>query len=296
MQVKQIIKSVYHHLPLKKQVFSALRTFWSPPESVYKHLHFKSVIKVEVEPGISFFIRHHGYQLENNIFWRGLTGGWEKVSMQLWIRLCRDAEVIFDIGANTGIYSLVAKALNPQSKVYAFEPVSRVYKKLEENIALNGFDIVPVEKAASNKNGKAIIYDTNTEHVYSVTVNKNLSLPETPVKETEIETVRLDTFINEHQVPPVQLLKIDVETHEPEVLEGLLPLLREHRPTLLIEILNNEVGNKVQELLKDLDYLYFNINERGGIRQVSSISASDYYNYLLCTKQTAQLLQLDELD
>ena len=44
--------------------------------------------------------------------------------------------------------------------------------------------------------------------------------------------------------------------------------------------------------MEGLDYLYFNIDENKGIRQVDSIGQSDYYNYLVCSKAAAQQLKL----
>ena len=47
------------------------------------------------------------------------------------------SDVIFDIGANTGIFALVSGAANPKARIFAFEPVSRVFEKLKGNVALN---------------------------------------------------------------------------------------------------------------------------------------------------------------
>ncbi len=66
-----------------------------------------------------------------------------------------------------------------------------------------------------------------------------------------------------------------------------------YRPTLLIEILNDEIGHKVQKMVQGLGYLYFNIDEAGGTRQVESITKSDYYNYLLCDAVVAAKLRLN---
>jgi ribosomal protein L11 methylase PrmA len=99
----------------------------------------------------------------------GIKDGWEKVSTGLWIKLCRESEVIIDIGANTGVYSLIAKTVNPGAKVFAFEPVERVFEKLQGNCRLNNYDIGCFKKAVSNYSGKAKIYDTAGEHIYSVT-------------------------------------------------------------------------------------------------------------------------------
>ena len=62
---------------------------------------------------------------------------WEKVSLQLWEELCKESEVIFDVGSNTGVYSLLAKSSNPKSKVYAFEPIKRISALL--NLFLSSF-------------------------------------------------------------------------------------------------------------------------------------------------------------
>jgi len=287
--MKNFIKSLYSKLPFKKQFFFVLR-YLKLPESVYKHLYFKGVFNVKFSK-YHFLIRHYGFQLENEIFWNGLTNGWEKISTRLWIELSKDANVILDIGANTGIYSLVSKSINPSAKVYAFEPVKRVYEKLCSNNVLNGFDIHCYELAISNNDGTAIIYDTLTPHIYSVAVNKNISgLKDTIV--TEIKTQKLSTFIKQEYITGIDLIKIDVETHEPEVLEGMECYLKLYKPTLLIEVLNNEVGYKIQQLVNGIDYLYFNIDEFNEPKLVDSIVKSDYYNYLICSPVIARKLKL----
>lgn len=290
--MKQSLKKVYELIPLKKQFYTALKKVWRPEENIFRHLHFKGVINVPIDNSRSFKINHFGYQIENELFWKGLVNGWEKESIQLWLKLCLDSDIILDIGANTGVYSLIAKTIKPTSKVYAFEPVNRVFSKLKQNITLNNYDINPFEKAVSNEDGTAIIYDTLTEHTYSVTVNKNLSSPETKVSETKISTITLDTFVRQENLKKIDLIKIDVETHEAEVLEGFANHISKFKPTILIEILNDEVGSKVNKLVKDLGYLYFNIDEKSGIRQVNTITKSDYYNYLLCNPETAAKLGL----
>ena len=290
--MKNLLKKIYTVIPFKKELFSILKIIWKPSHRYYKHLHFKGVFNIDIDKSRSFKIKHYGFELENEIFWQGLTNGWEKESLKLWVKLCEKSDIILDIGANTGIYSLVAKAVNPASKVFAFEPVHRVFTKLVENITLNNFDTIPIEKAISNSNGTAVIYDLDSEHVYSVTVNKDLSVSDLKTIETKIETVTLNSFIKEYNLNKIDLIKIDVETHEPEVLEGFNEYISVYKPTILIEILNDEVGEKVNKLVTGLDYLFFNINEDDGIRQVEKITQSDFLNYLLCNEKTAKELGL----
>jgi FkbM family methyltransferase len=290
--MKKLLKALYHYIPFKRELYLILRKIWRPQESLYRHLHFTGIITVPVDNIRSFKIKHYGYQVENEIFWAGLTGGWEKESLKLWITLCEKATVVFDIGANTGVYSLIAKTVRPEAQVFAFEPVKRVYQKLHNNVVLNNYNITTVEAALSNSDGTASIYDTDSEHTYSVTVGKNMQSSEATVIETKIQTITLRSFIQNNKLGKIDLMKVDVETHEPEVLEGFGNYLGEFKPTILIEILDDVVGRKVHDLVKDLGYLYFNIDETGSIRQTDVIGKSDYFNYLLCMPPVAMQLGL----
>jgi len=287
--MKNIFKYIYKLLPFKKQVFSVLKYLKLPP-SIYQHLYFEGIFEVTCDSG-KFLIKHYGFQLENEIFWNGLTNGWEKISIKIWIELSKKAKVTLDIGANTGIYSLITKSINPSATVFAFEPVNRVYEKLCANNLLNNYDINCFELAVSNKDGEAIIYDTATPHIYSVAVNKNISGLKDTIP-TKIQTTKLSTFIQQHNIGAIDLIKIDVETHEPEVLEGMENYLEMYKPTLLIEILNDEIGEKVNNIIKNINYLYFNIDEIGLPKQVQKITKSSYYNYLICSEETAKYLKL----
>lgn len=287
--IKKILRTIYAILPLKRELFSIVRPF-GLPEQIYKHLHFKGSFKVRIDPNLHFKINHIGVKVENEIFWAGLFGSWEKESMKIWTHLCKDSHQIFDIGANTGVYSLVAKCINPKSMVYAFEPVERVYDKLVNNCQLNQYNIQTNRLGLSNTDGFATIYDPGGDHLYSVTVNRNLQGKETNVTKYEIPIARFETWFTQQKVKGLDLIKIDVETHEPEVLEGMGKLLSEYKPTLLIEVLIDEVGQKIEKLIDGLNYQIFSIDEQKGASRQNSISKSPSYNYLLCQPQIAQKL------
>ena len=242
--------------------------------------------------GESFKIEHFGQQIENELFWNGLDGGWEKTSIRLWKELCRDAKVILDIGANTGLYSLVSKTVSPDSQVYAFEPVERVFDKLKKNIILNKFNIQAERLALSNYNGTATIYDIPGEHILSVTVNKNLHNPATQVQPVKIQVAEFFTYFNENKIQGCDLIKIDVETHEPEVLEGMRELLYIFKPVILIEVLSDEIGEQIQKIVSPNNYLYFDIDEEWEIKHVLKIKKSSHFNYLLCSDTVARKLEL----
>ena len=89
-------------------------------------------------------------------------GGWAAFeyplpSLLAGVLISAPEGLFLDIGANTGIYSLLSKSICPKRKIYAFEPFPPILKILKSNIALNTIasDIVFVDAAASDETGGA---------------------------------------------------------------------------------------------------------------------------------------------
>lgn len=290
--LKSALKKLYRAVPFKSYLFSLLRYFYIPSQNVYKHLHFVGPFSVQVE-GRPLKLMHYGYQIENGVFWEGLPAGFEQVSMKLWLDSCKFSSTIIDVGANTGIYALAAKAAAPESTVIAFEPIERVFEKLEFARNLNGMNILCEKSALSNSTGSAIIFDPLTEHTYSVTVNKNLADRNIEVREVQIKTIRLDEYWeNTGKGRKIDLMKIDVETHEKEVLEGMGKLVELHKPAILIELLNDEVALGVEKILAPHGYLFFNIDEKSRPQAVAQLGRSSFRNFFVCQPELAAKLQL----
>ena len=116
--------SIYKLLPFKKQICLILRnsTFFVN-HNLYIDLKFtgKFTVKIPKEDR-TFVLNAWNSTIENEIFWNGLGNTWEPETINLYTKLCKKSKVIFDVGANTGIYSLIASKLNPNAKIIAFEP------------------------------------------------------------------------------------------------------------------------------------------------------------------------------
>lgn len=255
-----------------------------------EHLGKNRILRINVA-NTHIKIISHDLPLENSIFWDGLGKGWEKVSLGLWMQLCKNANIVFDVGANIGIYSLAAKVANPLLEVYAFEPLGLNFEILKNNCKINQFDIHCNQMAVSNTNGEGYItYQSfNTADRAHLTDNKPSSL--TGINE-KVNIVRLDTFIADHGIKNVCAIKIDAERHEKEVLEGMGGCIKNMRPAIIIEVLSDDIGGQIEKMVKGHGYLYYNIDENGKIRKMSSITKSDYFNYLLCSDKQARLLNL----
>ena len=189
--MKEGLKFFYRILPGKKYLYTLIRKFWVPGKQVYKHLHFNGRFKVNLSQVNSFLLYNHHSEIENDIFWEGIDQCWEKVSLKLWMELSKDAQVIFDVGAYTGIYSLVAKCVNPSSSIYTFEPSLDNYQKLLRNNEVNKYDIICENLGVSASNVRVEI-----EGIYQ--------------KNKFVESVSLDSYIAKHNISRVDLIKIDV--------------------------------------------------------------------------------------
>ena len=92
------------------------------PERLYRHLYFEGSFTVKLPDGVHCKVWHPGNRIENGLFWEGFERAWEAKSLDLWCRLSRTSYEILDIGANTGLYSIFAKAQNPLARIHSFEP------------------------------------------------------------------------------------------------------------------------------------------------------------------------------
>jgi FkbM family methyltransferase len=289
-----LVKAAYRALPLKKQVFTAVRAFGVPGS--YRRMYFGGPFGLTIDAEHAFLmVQHNRYGIETELFWNGIEGGWETASLAIWMKLCRGARVILDIGAAEGLYALVAKCLEPAASVHAFEPFARPFAELERNVALNAYDITTHQVALSNFVGDADFYatlDSSNEGSLIPPPNGLDSQPEHRVRVTT-----LVDMIGRGMFDRIDLLKIDVEGAEPHVLEGMGPCLARFRPSMIVEILDDDAGRRVQALVDGLDYLYFDINDdaRKGpksIRPASSIRKGICLNYLLVQRPTAERLGL----
>jgi FkbM family methyltransferase len=231
---------------------------------------------------------HWKSTIENEVFWYGLGNSWEPETIRIWKKLCLGAETILDIGANTGVYSLIAKTLNPDAKVYAFEPSDLIFYKLERNNQLNKYDIQLINKGVSNITGELVFYDVEDTHQTSASLEadklKNMEGFTGKIREYKIPTIRIDDFMAENELTKIDLVKIDVELHEPQVLEGFGKYLMSCKPIIIVEILTHEVAERIHLLVNKSDFDFYELQENGEIIKVEQMKPVSCFNYLIAPK------------
>ena len=283
--VYKTLINIYRHLPAKKLICQLLKKSKIPNKKFYKDFKFKGRFKVEMRNKKGFFLWNHGGTIENETYWKGLFNSWETDTGWIWKELCVCSNTILDIGANTGIYSMTAKTINPDAKVYAFEPSINTFNKLKFNNDLNNFDIVSEQIALSNSNGKQIFYDTDDQNQTSASLSadksKNWEGFSGKIIEYEVQTMKLSDYIKNNSIENIDLIKIDVEMHEPEVIEGLSDYLLKFKPIVIIEVLTEKVAEKLNSLINVKEHVIFHLSKTDNV-EVGRFSMGKVYawNYL----------------
>jgi FkbM family methyltransferase len=281
---------LYRITPFKIYVCRVLkRSSFFTRHHIHIDLKFKGKFPVNIpKTNQKFVLNAWNSTIENEIFWNGFGNTWEPETIHLWVKLCKKSNVIFDVGANTGIYSLIAGKLNTEAKIIAFEPSSLIIPKFKINMKDNNLNVQLIEKGVSNEDGEKVFYDVKGSHQSSASLSdqklKYFEGFQGEINEYRIQTLRLDSFIEETGLIP-DLIKIDVELHEPEVIEGLGEFLINNGPTLIIEVLTETVAEKLNYLFRDTSYFFYELNKMNEPRLVNSIKPKSCYNYLI-TKES----------
>lgn len=180
-------------------------------------------------------------------------------------------DVFLDIGANLGYFTMLASSIvKEQGKVIAFEPnpqnLQLIYSSIQENHAKN-IDVYPF--AASNHKNilRFVTVGSNggivTEHALAQQYN------------FLVQSVILDTMLKNE--PAINLIKMDVEAHEPYALAGMINLIKQHKPKLITEfhpwaLKINNPGKPIEFLNQviNLGYKISIIQFDGELKDVSS--------------------------
>ncbi|MBN4051611.1 FkbM family methyltransferase [bacterium AH-315-M05] len=296
--IYQCLVKAYQILPFKKQICNLLKVLRIPHDKFYKDIKFRGKFGVNIDGKKFYLIHHYHSTIENEIYWKGFGKTWEKETLNLWMELCKQSTVIFDIGANTGIYGLSARTINGNAQIVCFEPSKSTFLKLKRNIQMNNFDIVAENVALSNKTGEQLFHDVKSEHQVSASLNpeklKNFKGFSGELNEYMVKTQTLRNYIIEKGIKKIDLMKIDVEMHEPEVIHGFGKYLNEFKPTIIIEILTDDIAAKLNKLFDDSNYLFFHLSNDEKPKYVSNLDAGkqDNWNYLICEPEIANDLGL----
>ena len=147
-------------------------------------------------------------------------------------RLLKLGDCVLDIGSNMGWFSMIAsRMVGPSGVIHAFEPQPLLNTLLRASLGMNGIENVTIHQVAlSNEDGVADLHILKGNCGAARLSEEKGDLWST----VQIATVDTMPFLERLDLPPVRLMKIDVEGHEETVFNAAEPFFRKTPPDVVI--------------------------------------------------------------
>lgn len=211
-------------------------------------------------------------------------GVYDTLSINFLKTQLKPGDYFFDVGANVGCFSLIAsKCVGNNGKVFAFEPVKRVYTRLYENIELNRLNNISVITKALNETDSTLrLYLASQENLGMSSIQEHDAMSGEVV---EIPAISLDNFIASNNITKVDFIKIDIEGAELSALKGMVNTIRVHQPVFLVEISEGVLKekserNQIFTFFELFNYMPFVISAGGVLTLVEKDESGDNTNYI----------------
>jgi len=174
----------------------------------------------------------------------------------------RPGDVVWDVGANIGVYTRVIKQWFHAGAVIAVEPMSENFALLTENIRLSGAsDITALQIALADRSGEETLQiddvTSGTAVLDSIAggeASQGRRSVGLPPRSESVRVRTVDELVASGEVPPPAVMKIDTEGAEVKVLAGALRTLRDHRPRLAIALHGTDKAEGTIRLLNEAGY------------------------------------------
>lgn len=206
--------------------------------------------------------------------------------MDAFVEHAKGKFMMLDVGAAEGVFSLVFQALNPNSKVVAFEPNEDVRAVMNQNCLLSPHvTIYPV--ALSDTEGRVMAHKEDNLYV----IGDKTCQGDASVETTEpLDVITGDAFCITHNLRP-DVIKIDVEGHEGEVLSGLANVIKNCLPVIFLEVHHDYLRRsgkmkKLEAILRDLPSCYTVLNSNSD--PLETFLAGSGYGHLVLNPHSGE--------
>ncbi len=215
-------------------------------QELVKHPKLFDWVNCEVSENVCFqmfLANDDGVSLR--FFWNGF---YEKLAIKVWINLSQRSKVILDVGAHTGAYTLASLKSNPNATVVSFEPYFMNFSRLNLNLRGNGFDTHNAFMLAVSSENSEVNFDIPQSYDYLFSGGK---INNSANQGLSVSAVRIDDFFSNSNIEKVDLIKLDVEGHEFNCMEGARSLIKNSRPIILFECTSHDEKNIISNIFNN---------------------------------------------
>jgi FkbM family methyltransferase len=181
--------------------------------------------------------------------------------MLMMASLIRIEGAFIDVGANTGVYSVMTGVIAPGRPIIAFEPFPSALEAFERNLDLNNLrNAVDIHTIAlSNQIGRTTLHIPDPSHGLietSASLEADFKRHTPSGSSLEIDVATLDSI---EIRSPVSVIKADIEGHEHAFLEGAVETITRERPFVFIEVLDKAQRHRIRHLAREMSYIDFRL-------------------------------------
>lgn len=293
MTFKSTIKRLRASQPLNNVATSTLKqlfdiTRWRP-EFAVKHFPRVGITNISLPDDLVVKLESSGEDfIPTQLFWRGWLG-YEPEVTEVFYALAKKSDVIMDVGAHIGFFSVLAAVVSPRSRVFAFEPLPRVYERLEKNVELNQVTNVHcLCAAAGQQEGTQEFYFPNELAPVSSSLRSDMllaTLGDEIVRHVKVQVTTLDSIVQTHKLEKVDLIKLDTERTEHDVLAGSKQILERFRPDVICEVWPDADNvQQLEDLLQPHGYYFYHLMPEGPVKRPRIEPSVDALNYLFTVR------------
>ena len=213
------------------------------------------------------------------------SGSYEPpLPMLMMATLLRSEGIFVDVGANTGVYTVMAGTIVGDRSIIAFEPLPSVVAILKRNLALNGLAerVRLIEVALSDQAGTAQLHLPDPGHGL-VETSASLEPDFQQADSTcEVPVKRLDDI----RIPdPIAVIKVDIEGHEHAFLRGARETILRDRPIIFAEVVGPAKRGAIGAFLHSIDYMDFRLRPDMAIHDGEVIFDNAAWNHALVPRE-----------
>ncbi len=217
--------------------------------SIIKNIGKQLLGKGFKAPILSGYLKGHYYRLNKYTALSPMFGNWERDSQLLFIALIKKGDTVYDLGANTGIHSLLfSKLAGSKGTIYACEPMHYNIEEIELVKRYNNLTNISILPEAISNSVGAMEFALG-EH----TKGGSLELGLENLKKIKVPVNTIDNLVkNGFKLP--DFIKIDIEGAEGAALEGMEESVHTNHPSMYIELHTPEQDLKVGAFLAKHGY------------------------------------------
>ena len=205
-----------------------------------------------------------------------ISGTYEPASLLAMKRLLPSDGIFLDVGANVGLYSMLASRWVKHGQVFSFEPSEREFLRLRRHVELNGLgNITTIRAAVADRSGTLQLRVAEFPHAGHNTVGDAFVHDTVVAMHIEhVDGITLDRFASDARLERIDLVKVDVEGAEHAVLAGATKLLHDWRPSWIVEVLSEtramreRRASEVLAAFYDASYRVFRLEESGALAEL----------------------------